>query len=320
MGDLPEDYMPHAGFMDIPENDYGPYDGHIAESMSHLSNRFPPAPADLGRFEPSREVRYEDSLMNQDFFDHQMNSLNSQFEAPGANDYGGEPAVDVPNTVDLPSLEDLTGALFQLRQVFPEDHPDVLRLSTLVHELSYNAPISQPEGFNAGVESYGKGVIPDPFEFDPFQEAEQIFDQQMQLLDRSFELPGFETIGDQAPMHPGQTMLEQPMGGIGPAMDIGPESLDDIVEAYDMPYGMANGVPEGPAYDDCLMTPGFFGQQMNGVLDQMGPEDPYMDPNQCDDMMQQDMYGQPVQDQMMNPYMMPGPMGPNFMPDPPPGP
>ena len=319
MDDLPEDYIPEAGFMEISELDYGPYDGHIAESMFHLGNRFPPTPADRGDFEPSGKIRYEDCLMTPESFEQQMRLLNSQFEAPGTNVYGGESAVDVPNIGDLPSLEDLTGALFQLRQVFPEDHPDVLRLSTLVQELSYNAPMSQPEDFNAGIDSYGSGVTPDPFEFDPFQEAEQIFDQQMQLLDRSFELPGFETMEHQALMHPGQSMLEQTMGGIGPAMDVGPESLDDIVEACDMPHGMpmVNGMPAGPAYDDCLMTPDLFGQAMNGALGPM--EDPYMDTPDCDDMPPEDMYD-PMPDPMKNPYMMPGPMGPNFMPDPPPGP
>ena len=32
MSSFPEDYSPHPGFMEMPESDYEPYDGHVAES------------------------------------------------------------------------------------------------------------------------------------------------------------------------------------------------------------------------------------------------------------------------------------------------
>lgn len=300
MSGLPEDYVPHPGFMEMPESEYEPYDGHIAESMSHMVSAFPLAPADMPRFETPG---IDDSFANADF-------------ANGV-------------AAGLPSIDDLTHALIQLREVFPEDHPDVLRLSTAIQALSYDTSVLQPEVPFVGFGPSGADAGQDPFDVDPFQEAEQIFDQQMQLLDQSFEVPGFETVDALDPgIYAEPAMFDLPMvNEFRPTMDPGPASLDDIVEAYDMPSGetMPGGMNEMPAYDNCLMTPDFFRQQMNGVMDQMGPEDPYMDPSQCDDMMPQDIYGQPMPDPMMdpymmNPYMMPGPMGPNFMPDPPPGP
>ena len=328
MSGFPEDYSPHPGFMEMTESDYAPYDGHAAESMSHMSGQFLPAPANMAGLEHQEAVNYEDCLMDGDLFDQLM--YNSQLEAASIDDHvdGSDSAADMMGTTDLPSLEDLTDALFQLREVFPDDHPDIVRLSTAIQALSYNASILQSGDPDVGFGLSGAGVDQNPFEIDPFQEAEQIFNQQMQLLDQSFEAPGFETVEAQDPsMFTEQAMFEQPMYEDGSAMNPGPESLDDIVEACDMPNeaAMFNGTNAMPAYGDCLMTPDLFGQQMNGAVDQIGPEDPCMDAPWCDNMMPQDMYGQPMPDPMMdpymmNPYMMPGPMGPNFMPDPPPGP
>ena len=294
MSGFPEDYSPHPGFMEIPESEYEPYDGHIAESMSHMVSAFPLVPADRPRFETSG---IDDSFANADF----------------------EEGV----AAEFPSLDDLTHALIQLREVFPDDHPDVLRLSTAIQALSYDTSMSQSGDPNVGFGPSVADAGQDPFDVDPFQEAEQIFDQQMQLLDQLFEAPEFGTIEAHEPaMFTEQPMFEKPMDENGFAMNPGPESLDDIVEACDMPNEavMSNGMNEMPAYGDCLMTPDLFGQQMNGAVDQMGPEDPYMDAPRCDNMMPQDMYGLPMPYPMMNPYMMPGPMGPGSMPFPPPGP
>ena len=340
MSGFPEDYSPHPGFMEMPESDYEQYDSYVAENISHMAGQSPSVPANMAGYEPPEveleAVNYEDCLMDGDLFEQLI--YNSQLEATGIDDYAGgvDSVADMLGTMDLPSLEDLTDALFQLREVFPEDHPDIVLLSTAIQALSYNASMLQSEDPDVGFGPSGAGVDQNPFEADPFQEAEQIFNQQMQLLDQSFEASAFETVEAQDPsMFTEQAMFEQPMFEDGPAINPGPESLDDIVEAHDMPNGatMFNGMSEMPTYDGCPMSQELFDQQMHEAAEQIAPEeaspDPYdngMVPGEMygpmpEDMMEPDMMNPEMMDpQMMNPYMMPGPMGPSFMPDPPPGP
>ena len=77
----------------------------------------------------------------------------------------------------LPKLEDLTDALVQLQQVLPDDHPDIIRLSTAIQALNYHQSMPQdPTDDNA-------------YTVDPFKEAGQLFEQQMEFLEQSFEEP-----------------------------------------------------------------------------------------------------------------------------------
>jgi len=326
MSNFPEDYSPHAGFMEVPESDYEPYDGNVAESMSHMSGQFPPAPANMAGLEHQEAVNYEDCLMDRDLFEQLM--YNIQLKTASIDDHvdRSDSVTDIVGEMDLPSLEDLTDALFRLSEVFPEDHPDIVRLSTAIQAISYNALKLQSEAPDVGFGPSGAGADQNPFENDTFQDVEQIFNQQMQLLDQSFEVPDFETIEAQDPfMSTEQAMFEQSMDEISPAMNPGPAFLDDIVEACDMPNGAAmfNGMSEMPAYYGCPISQELFNQQMHEVAEQAAPEEEGQEPHD-QGMMPGEMYGPMPQEmmepEMMDPYMMPGPMGPNFMPDPPPGP
>jgi len=103
--DLPRDYTPHGGFMELPNSEYTPYDGHIAESLSKTDPGciLPPAKDD-----------------------------NSLFEVQA-----------------LPGIEDLGNTLFQLQNLLPEDHSDVLRLSAAVQEMYNSTPtLPPPEHFD----------------------------------------------------------------------------------------------------------------------------------------------------------------------------
>ena len=140
-----------------------------------------------------------------------------------------------------------------------------------------------------------------------------VFDAQQTLFELS-QITGM----------PPEAVLEVAMGGISLAGMPGPESLDDVVEAYDPPQQIeAPGYgPDVAAYGG-MMTQEVFEQQMHEAAGQTGPAEvanPY-----DSGTAQQDMYDQPTPDEMMepemmDPYMMPSPMGPGFMPEPPPGP
>jgi len=324
MSNFPEDYLPHPGFMEVPENDYEPYNGNAAERISNRGGQYPPIPANMAGLEQPEEVKYEDCLMDGDLFDQLM--YNIQHMAASIDDYikGADYVAGMESEADLPTVEDLTAALFLLSEVFPDDHPDIVRLSTAIQALSYNASTSQSEAPDVG---FGPSEIDqNPFENDPFQNAEQIFNQQMQLLEQSFEVPAFETIEAQDSfVSAEQAMFEHPFEEISPAMNPGPASLDDIVEACDMPNesAMFDGTNEMSAYYGCPMSQELFDQQMHEASEQVAPEEADQAPPD-QGMMPGEMYGpmpeNAMDPQMMNPYMMPGPMGPNFMPDPPPGP
>lgn len=51
-----------------------------------------------------------------------------RFETAGIDDSFADVDLAEGVAAGLPSLDDLTDALIQLREVFPEDHPDIVRL------------------------------------------------------------------------------------------------------------------------------------------------------------------------------------------------
>ena len=116
-----------------------------------------------------------------------------------------------------------------------------------------------------------------------------------------------------APME--EIMPGMPLEERGPFAGPGGESLEQIIEAHEIPDGM----PDALDYDDSLMTPEFVGQEMGEDADQMEPMEPYPDPfGHYGGMMPQEMYDEPMQ-YMMDPYMAPCMIDPYMMPGPGPG-
>lgn len=303
MGDLPTDYIPNVGFMDIPEPDYGPYDTPFVQMPLPVRQGSGGLPQS---FEP-REVDYNDCLMSQEFFDHQMQlasrfdnlSLDQVVELGANQDF-------IEKTLDI---ERLAGRLLPEPGINPSDS---------------HLPTAEP---STGQIDYSAA---DPHDF--FEQQTQMIEKQFSQLDQSAQMEAvfaaqdalFE-LSQMVALPPEIGMLEPSMSGMGPAVMLGPGSLDDIVEAHEPMQGaIAPGYgPEMPAYGDSLMTQELFEQQMHEAAGEMGPPEaagPY-----DTGMDQQDMYDQPMpqdmmEPEMMDPDMMPGPMGPNFMPEPPPGP
>jgi len=81
MSGFPEHYMPHPGFMQIPQPDYQENDGLMMENISHLDHqrsideiRF--AAMELaGRESPDGKVEYDDCLVTEELFQQQIELL-----------------------------------------------------------------------------------------------------------------------------------------------------------------------------------------------------------------------------------------------------
>ena len=98
MGDLPDDYVPHPGFMEIFEPDYGPYIPQSFQAPIQPAVGFGSIPTNL----EAAGVEYNDSLMTPELFDHLMEISNNTGFMP----HNLEQMVDV-----LPNQDFVDGTL-----------------------------------------------------------------------------------------------------------------------------------------------------------------------------------------------------------------
>jgi len=310
-GDLPQDYVPHAGFMEIPEHGYEPYD----TSLSRIPS-MPTAQKIRGPSPDFREkgIDYADCPMTLELFEQLMESAGRE----------------VFRSLDQEQMAELQASLELIERGL-----DLEEIAARLEE-NHEADRTIPPGTVDAAE-------PSPVQMDhEAMEPQDFFEQQMQVMENQFsELenmqldrgPQMDAVFDAQQtlfelsqitgMSP-EAVLEAAMGGMSLAGMPGPESLDDVVEAHD-PSQQIKAPGYGPdmaAYGG-MMTQEVFEQEMHEAAGQMGSAevaDPY-----DNGAAQPDMYEQPTPDEMMepemmDPYMMPGPMGPGFMPEPPPGP
>ena len=255
-----------------------------------------------------------------------------------------EPVTEIPTeTAAEVTPEDLmrrfiniTGALGHLQTVFPEDHPDITNLRGALHEI-----LDDPEAMSkleslAGETGPSKLGTGDPYATDAFEEAEQLYEQQMQSIENALDEPMLDPAEHAAPQifdEQSDMMFEQL------PEEAFPEGLEQIVEQED-PFtvvpaafmeqdmmlgemvadvGMAGAMAD-PGYDAGLMADE-INQAIDQVTQQAMPQEEEPDP--FGPMHAPYMMGPFDQMQyMVDPFAMPGPygpMGPNPM-GPTPGP
>ena len=226
----------------------------------------------------------------------------------------------------FPGLSDITDTLSQLEEVLPKDHQDIINLTNAADMLtggqfSADRQVSQmPEPLS---------VLEDPYAIDPHEEAEQFFNQQMQLLEKSFdqpvlepteiEIPGRfeeETIESMMMMSSEPFMEEQTLEEIvqqenpfeAPALEFMEQGMVPNEMLPDM--GMPSAMPEPAEYDI-----GMVADEINQAIDQAAEPDPFQ--QLYDPLIAQQYMFDPMMQYMPN-YMMPGPMllGPNMGPMP----
>jgi len=160
---------------------------------------------------------------------------------------------------------------------------------------------------------------------DPHQEAQQFFDQQMELLDKSFDEPAevgaqdiLESQGVKSEMlvdglqpdescleeHALDSTLEQENSFEATVPELEELMPDEMAPDTNMPYA----VPEQSAYDA-----GLIADEINQAIDEVSQMPQEMEPDPFQPQYDPYMMDQNMLDQMQymaNPFIMPDPCGP----------
>lgn len=269
-----EQYMPHPGFMQMLQSDYEPYDELQDISMSNFG-----ITADESRFaamaladiRPSDgEIEYDDCLITKEVFMHQIELLREQFP----------PEFDTNETASR-----ILAAFNQDEELDMEQNlqENMLEIQMAVEQARADS-LAEPNS-----------------EISNFEQAEQMPESQLYEM-QSAELDYGAQI--EAEFNAQEATFEQPMEETVPMMDSGPQALENIVEAEQMQY-------EGAMPDDMSAMSDLMNER---PVEQMyeTPEHMELYPEQVQDgygMMQPEMYDEQMQE-MMDPFMMQGPLGP----------
>ena len=142
---LPREYHPNLNAPAVQSHDYSPETDWESHHVPNSNDPpfFPPLP-DTDPVEPP--VTYEQSEMMSGFFLKEMEDdyrLAQDTEATSR-------VANILSKHTVTDFNDFTEALVQLRKVFPEDHPDIVSLSTAQrifdHQMQYMAnPLLMPE-------------------------------------------------------------------------------------------------------------------------------------------------------------------------------
>lgn len=321
MSGYPEQYTPNVGPMQIPGHDYQPHDSGEMQPTFQSSRQ-----ETIGDFRladeagPASGVRYEDSLMDQDFFEQQLSMLRGS--GPGPTSPFFEDGVDAHELVDRQqaaiepgSSEDPIAPDYFERQV------QILEEQFQEHESARFDEFAQMDALFTS-----QGSLFDLPQAEPINLEQTVMAEEMHDMDQPYE-PELLTLHDNTmPLEAffdGQEMaFEPPQADFSPleqaVLDESVELMDPLSDpmAQDMdyalqPYGNPSQemMPDAGAYADEPMAQ----DTMQGAADPMGPG-----PQQYDNgIIPQDMYGPPMEEmydpvmqEMMDPYMMPGHFGP----------
>ena len=340
----PSEYHPGLNHPAAQATDYEPYDAW--DAVAPISST-PPV-----RF---RNLDHVDDELNPPTYEHSaaigaflFQRMQEEYEAqrealgttvspdriqqgPDIDNIGPtlESVTRTPEEEERAHFFDLVDALGHLRTVLPEDHPDIVNLRTSVHDMLERTESWIPEE-DFGPQDWQSNLgTDDPYKIDPFEEAQQAFDEQLQMTDQAFESPQLAGIDDQLTdiFDDQQAGLNMMLEGYQPDDPFTEgHRLEEIVEHADpfnfpeqsfmepeMMMGetqMDVGVPE---MDGNEM--GVVHDEIDQAIDQLSEPDPLQMP-----------YDQPMMPEyMLDPemqYMTPGamsmgPMGP--MPGPAPG-
>jgi hypothetical protein len=243
--------------------------------------------------------------------------------------------VELRNVDDLPCLEELIDAFTQLWEVLPEDHPDIVNLRTAIHKVrDHRIMMSEQDDTQTEFDKTYDGSQINNVQFNPYEEAERFFDQQMQVLEKSFEELAIEPIEVQIPdVLENQAVDSEimPDGILSDVPFIGEQPLEQIVEQEGLFEASApdfmeqNIMPDGLTTD--LDMPGIAAEaaeydvgpavdEINQAIDQVSQEpmplelepDPWQMQYDPFDMMNQ-MFDYRTQ-YMADPFQIGGGFGP----------
>ena len=323
------EYVPEIELMHVPASDYDPYDGTLSPTR-------PTGPTELdeirmasvGRTHPDvagPEVKYEDGLMDEDFFALQMKLADGQFDGLPIVPENNSEAVRLllrASAVTEPSEfeRELQAHLWEIdlaaRRLQAESFPD--SGPALPHEVPYGP---EAVGYQPEAERSSEGALdPSRYDLQDFLNSEMA-DGQLPAPD----LPQQDFGASIDALFDAQEALfrspTETADLFRPGHFATPESasLEQIVAAHDVDAEMMpDDEPGGPDYDGSQMTPELFEQQMQDAIGAMGPQGSYADPALLGyGPAMPETYDEQMQ-RMLDPYAvrgMYGPMLPGPMPD-----
>jgi len=332
-----DEYAPHLGPMAMSGKNYQPYDDPAIQHILRSSQPLTPEPEDPNAFEPG--VRYEDSRMDEDLFKSQMELLREQFGEDALKQWDNNEVAsrilqarneEETSEFDAGQREDLLEIQMAVEQIKAEHSLESNREVSVAGVYGYDADMYQ----RPNPESMYEAVDYEMFE------PQDFFEQQMEMLEiqfSQFDPTEYDSRAEMEAMSKAQeamfdlpdleaAFMEPPIEAMEPLTGSGLDSLEQMVEANGMgPEAMMpDAIPGGPDYEESLMIPELFDQEMSDAVE---PVEPYPDPMQhYGGMMPQEMYDEQLDIMdpymmpgMIDPYMMPGPFGPGPMLDPGPG-
>jgi hypothetical protein len=314
MSSSPNEYVPHPGSTQVRANEYEAYDASTAPTAppsNHpgMRSKFRTAASERAGFDlDEAEVQYEDSLMNEEIFQQQLDALRQNVGEP-------LPIVDRNEMANRIMAAHKQGDGFDMEQ----DTQDLLEIQMAV-EQARRDPLTDLDPESPGI---GPTIPQDFFEqqeemleaqyhesdhesFDYGVEMDEMFNAQEALFDALQSGP--------SPME--EAIFDERMEGVDTMGEPMPETLEDMIEAEPMQDGgaMPDDMVGAPGYDGCPIGPELLEEQMHDVTEQMEPRYGYPDPLQAGyGIMPEQMSDEPIPD-MMDPYMTPDMMDPYMMP------
>lgn len=346
---LPRDYHPSLNAPAVQADEYDPYEPLEAHHFPRPNNpRLPhglndsnqemPIPISLPEDDSTQTEQFLTAMGKMDEIEQvvpegpflNINEQNLSEPAP----IESQLPVEKRSIDELPSLEDLKDAFIQLSDVLPDDHPDLVNVRTAMRKVrDHQISLSEMNETDAtGFYPIDAEMENDPPQLDPHQEAEQFFNQQMELLEKSFDEPATEPIEVEASdlfennafepaLMPDGTLpdtpfveeqtLEQIVQEESPFEAPAPEFMEqDIMPDEMLPdVGMPYAMPEPAGYDTAMIADE-INQAIDDVSQQPMPQE--MEPDSFQPQYDPYMMGQDMFDQMQymaDPFAMPGPCG-----------
>jgi len=291
MSGFPHEYAPHPGPIQMPRKDYIPHDpfmvGGVTRSVqSTIPDELPMTAMPLEEIE-GMDLDEPYAHLSDDGFNR--STLTPSDSAEAAHEFmrvrGGQEASEFDSELRA-QMREIQMAVKQTQAgVDPELRDCGLTMPRDFFEQQKQVLESQFREWDADQFDYGA-------------EMEALFHAQEALFN--------PLLPDTASMD--HIIPGQPVEEMGPlAFPVG-ESLEQLIEAHEMRDNMADALD----YDDSVMAPDAFEQEMEPMEPHPDPFEPY------GGMMPQEMYDEQMPG-VMHPYMMPGLFGPGPMLDPGPG-
>ena len=312
MGGMPREYHPRLNSPGVDRNEYNSYEssqtgfGRTPPIRTEPSNNFNRNASELaGRL----SIPTDDLSLDELWAMAMLKSPRPQ-ENPiemSADEFAfvnGEVRTNLNLRDDLkvrplPGFSDITDALSQLEKVLPQDHPDIINLINAADKLTSGQFSAERQASQA---SEPLSVAEDSYAIDPFEEAEQFFNRQMQILEKSFDQPTvdstemenrFESQTIESKMMPSEILPDMGIPGIMPGhnnyerdpYEETGQAFDRQLQLVEEQFGGHEITPLEAQSQDMFENQDIQPEMMHGEIQ---PDDPFMEGQTLEEIIQQE--------------------------------